>query len=171
MRTFFVRRGVVQGFQRAAGIKQVYLPGLASTSGMAALQRAQHSRSSKVLRHLVGWLLAVSALSALQRSCFTLPWPNLLRSGPVERLAGRCRHLVSPASEHELPFDEDLYADLARLAKVWGRRLAFHEFAQSLRPDWPVNDVVDVVARNAQKLLPDCTIQVVGSCDRDVHNI
>ncbi|CAK9089181.1 unnamed protein product [Durusdinium trenchii] len=86
-------------------------------------------------------------------------------------LANRCR-LGRKAAGCPIPMNEKLYTDVLDLAGVFDRNERFGEFADDLLPSvpHPVDDIVAVVKRHAEKLFPGCTLSLAGSCDRQVHN-
>ena len=76
------------------------------------------------------------------------------------------------ASSVEPPYDEELHKDLIDIAAVWDMRVEFGKFADGLlpRPRLPVDDIQELIKGYAEKLFPNCTVSLVGSCNREVHN-
>ena len=132
-------------------------------------------KPESVPRRLAGLFVGVFAFTGLHDLCFALPPHAGLRGPRPSARSVNCHRAVEMsasvgARDPPAPYDETLYVDIERLADVWGRREAFKELAQSLRPAWPEKDVKKVVRRHAKKLWPKCSLHVVGSFDRDVHN-
>ena len=62
---------------------------------------------------------------------------------------------------------------LSQISDVWGRREAFKDFADSLQPDdrkQHVEDIRQTLLFHAQKLWPECKVELRGSAAREVDN-
>ena len=85
---------------------------------------------------------------------------------------GRERGVGRKAGGCPVPYDQNLHADLVDIAAVWDLRVKFGEFADRLLPPvaHPVGEVQELIRAHGEKMFPGCTVVLVGSCHRQVHN-